>query len=114
NIEPTTVPKPFVKWAAEPVVASEAPAVLARAIHLATTPPMGPVFVSLPMDDMPVELDDAQLTDIAVVRDRSVTSAKGFPAELAEQICARVEAAKSPALIVGGDVERYGAWDAGI
>jgi benzoylformate decarboxylase len=114
NIEPTTVPRPFVKWAAEPAIACEAPAVLARAIHLATTPPMGPVFVSLPMDDMPVELDDAQLTDIAVVRDRSVTSAKGFPAELAEQICARVESAKSPALIVGGDVERYGAWDAVI
>jgi benzoylformate decarboxylase len=110
NIEPTTVPRPFVKWAAEPAIASEAPAVLARAIHLATTPPMGPVFVSLPMDDMPVELDDAQAADIAVVRERSVTHAAGFPAELAERICARVEAATSPALIVGGDVERYGAW----
>jgi benzoylformate decarboxylase len=112
NIEPTTVPRPFVKWAAEPAIASEAPAVLARAIHLATTPPMGPVFVSLPMDDMPVELDDAQAADIAVVRDRSVTHANGFSAELAEQVCARLEAAKSPALVVGGDVERYGAWDA--
>jgi len=114
NIEPTTVPKPFVKWAAEPTVASEAPAVLARAIHLATTPPMGPVFVSLPMDDMPVELDDEQATDVAVVRDRSVTHATGFPAELAEQISGRIQAAKSPALIVGGDVERYGAWEAVI
>jgi len=111
NIEPTTVPRPFVKWAAEPAIASEAPAVLARAIHLATTPPMGPVFVSLPMDDMPVELDDAQAADIAVARERSVTHATGFPAELAEQICARLEAAKSPAFIVGGDVERYGAWE---
>src|SRR5580693_299873 len=64
NHEPTTTPKPFVKWAAEPAIASEAPAVLARAIHLATTPPMGPVFVSLPMDDMPIELTDEQLADI--------------------------------------------------
>ncbi|OBH00615.1 hypothetical protein A5696_15420 [Mycobacterium sp. E2699] len=114
NIEPTIVPRPFVKWAAEPAIASEAPAVLARAIHLATTPPMGPVFVSLPMDDMPVELDDTQAADIAAVRERSVTSAAGFPTELAEQICARLESAASPALIVGGDVERYGAWDAVI
>jgi len=114
NIEPTTVPRPFVKWAAEPAIASEAPAVLARAIHLATTQPMGPVFVSLPMDDMPVELDDAQVADIAVVRERSVMHATGFPAELAERICARIEAAKSPALIVGGDVERYGAWESVI
>ncbi|MDT5049335.1 MAG: benzoylformate decarboxylase, partial [Mycobacterium sp.] len=114
NIDPTTVPKPFVKWAAEPAIASEAPAVLAHAIHLATTPPMGPVFVSLPMDDMQAELDDTQAADVAVVRDRKVTHAVGFPADLAEEICARIDAATSPALIVGGDVERYGAWDAVI
>jgi len=114
NIEPTTVPRPFVKWAAEPAIASEAPAVLARAIHLATTPPMGPVFVSLPMDDMPVELDAAQAADIRGVRDRTVTHAYGFPAELAEKVGARMDAATSPALVVGGDVERYGAWDAVI
>ena len=69
NIDATTVPKPFVKWAAEPAIASEVPAVLAHAIHLATTPPKGPVFVSLPMDDMPVELDDTHAFDIGVVRD---------------------------------------------
>jgi benzoylformate decarboxylase len=114
NHEPTTVPKPFVKWAAEPAIASEAPAVLARAIHLATTPPMGPVFVSLPMDDMPIELDDTQISDIAAVRERTVTHATGFPTELAQQIAARLDAAKSPALVVGGDVERYDAWDAVI
>jgi benzoylformate decarboxylase len=114
NVDPTTVPKPFVKWAAEPAIASEAPAVLAHAIHLATTPPMGPVFVSLPMDDMQAELDDTQAADVAVVRDRKVTHAVGFPADLAEQICARIEAATSPALIVGGDVDRYDAWDAVI
>jgi benzoylformate decarboxylase len=114
NHEPTTVPKPFIKWAAEPAIASESPAVLARAIHLATTPPMGPVFVSLPMDDMPIELDDTQLSDIAVVRDRTVTHATGFPTELANQIAARLDSAKSPALVVGGDVERYDAWDAVI
>jgi benzoylformate decarboxylase len=114
NIEPTTVPKPFVKWAAEPAIASETPAVLAHAIHLATTPPMGPVFVSLPMDDMQAELDDAQAADIAMVRERKVTRAVGFPAALAVEICGRIEAAKSPALVVGGDVERYGAWDAVI
>jgi benzoylformate decarboxylase len=48
------------------------------------------------------------------VRDRKVTHAVGFPADLAEQICARIEAATSPALIVGGDVDRYDAWDAVI
>ncbi|BBZ51012.1 benzoylformate decarboxylase [Mycobacterium heidelbergense] len=114
NIEATTVPKPFVKWAAEPAIASETPAVLAHAIHLATTPPTGPVFVSLPMDDLQAELDDTQAADIAAVSARKVTHAVGFPADLADQISARLEAAAAPALIVGGDVERYGAWDAVI
>jgi benzoylformate decarboxylase len=114
NHEPLTVAKPFVKWAAEPAIASESSAVLARAIHIATTPPMGPVFVSLPMDDMPVELDDTQCSDVAVLRERSVTHATGFPTDLAEQIAARLDSAKSPALVVGGDIERYDAWDAVI
>ena len=111
NLEATTVPKPFVKWAAEPAIASEAPAVLAHAIHLATTPPMGPVFVSLPMDDLPVELTDTQASDVAVVANRTVTRASGFPPELAQQICQRIQSAASPVLVVGGDVERYDAWD---
>ena len=58
---------------------------LAHAIHLATTPPMGPVFVSLPMDDMQAELDDNQAADIAAVRDRKVLQAVGFPADLASR-----------------------------
>src|SRR6202012_253547 len=52
--------------------------------------------------------------DIGVVRDRKVPHASGFPEQLAAQICARLNAAASPALVVGGDVERYGAWDAVI
>ena len=112
NIDATTVPKPFVKWAAEPAIASEVPAVLAHAIHLATTPPMGPVFVSLPMDDMAFDLDDTQAHDVGVLRDRTITHAAGFPPKLAARIGARLDAAASPALIVGGDVERYGAWEA--
>src|ERR1700737_3678704 len=80
NVNATTVPKPFVKWAAEPATASEVPAVLAHAIHLAQAPPMGPVFVSLPMDDMAVELEDAQVSSIKVVRERQVTHPAASPA----------------------------------
>jgi thiamine pyrophosphate-dependent acetolactate synthase large subunit-like protein len=42
NIDATTVPKPYVKWSAEPAIASEVPAVLDHAITLATAPPTGP------------------------------------------------------------------------
>ena len=112
NFDATNVPKPFVKWSAEPATASEVPAVLARAIHLANTPPRGPVFVSLPMDDMNTELTDEQAAKVDLVRDRTVTHAGGFPAELAAEIAGRIEAAHSPCLVVGADVERYGARDA--
>ncbi|MBJ8347580.1 benzoylformate decarboxylase [Antrihabitans sp. YC2-6] len=114
NFDATIVPKPFVKWSAEPAIASEVPAVLARAIHLATTPPMGPVFVSMPMDDLDVELDETQVADIAIVRDRKITHAGGFGGAIAADLAARLDAASAPALVVGGDVERYGAWDAVI
>jgi len=112
NTDPTIVPRPFVKWSAEPATASEVPAVLAHAIHIAQAPPMGPVFVSLPMDDMQVELDSSQLSDIAVVRDRKVHHGGALSNQLAKDIAARLNAARSPVLVVGGDVERSGACSA--
>jgi benzoylformate decarboxylase len=45
------------------------------------------------------------------VRDRTVIRASGFPPELASQISARLARATSPAIVVGGDVDRYDATD---
>src|SRR5262249_61082312 len=45
------VVKPYVKWAYEPVRAEDVPAAIARGYYLAMQPPMGPVFLSIPMDD---------------------------------------------------------------
>ncbi len=47
--------KPVTKWATSVVDSSSLLRVMRRAIKMATTPPMGPVFVCLPMDilDMP-------------------------------------------------------------
>ena len=59
NRDATRVPHPFVKWSYEPPRAEDVPAALARAIHHATLPPGGPAFVSIPMDDWDVEVDDA-------------------------------------------------------
>jgi benzoylformate decarboxylase len=111
NVDATLLPRPFVKWSAEPAIASEVPAVLAHAIHLAQTPPMGPVFVSLPMDDLAVELDDAKLAELRVVRARKVTAAGAFSIDWARVIARRLEAARAPAFVVGGDLERAGAWE---
>ena len=43
--------RPYVKWAYEPLRAEDVPAAIARGYYLAMQPPMGPVFISIPMDD---------------------------------------------------------------
>ena len=48
---PTEFPRPFVKWAIEPARAEDVPLALVRAFVTAMTPPMGPCFVSIPVDD---------------------------------------------------------------
>ncbi|HEX4680235.1 MAG TPA: benzoylformate decarboxylase [Gaiellaceae bacterium] len=112
NIDATLLPRPFVKWAAEPSTASEVPAVLAHAIHLAQTPPAGPVFVSLPLDDLSVELDDRQQSDLDRLRARRVDHAGAPSRATASAIAGRLDASSAPALVVGAEVERSGAWDA--
>src|SRR4051812_8188645 len=57
NDRATEVPQPYVKWSFEPPRAQDVPAALARALHLASLPPAGPAFVSIPMDDWGAEVD---------------------------------------------------------
>src|SRR5436190_8685592 len=58
NRDAIRMPHPLVKWSYEPPRAEEVPDALARAIHLASLPPRGPAFVSVPMDDWDTEVDD--------------------------------------------------------
>src|SRR5205814_3842472 len=58
NRDAVRMPHPLVKWSYEPPRAEEVPHALARAIHLASLPPRGPAFVSVPMDDWDTEVDD--------------------------------------------------------
>jgi benzoylformate decarboxylase len=51
NREPVMMPKPWVKWSYQPVRAQDVPAALVRAIAVATMPPAGPVYLSIPLDD---------------------------------------------------------------
>ncbi|MDQ4124570.1 MAG: thiamine pyrophosphate-binding protein, partial [Actinomycetota bacterium] len=58
NRDATRMPHPLVKWSYEPPHAKDVPHALARAAHLASLPPRGPVFVSIPMDDWEAEIDE--------------------------------------------------------
>src|SRR6202522_1854166 len=51
NRDETTLPRPWVKWASQPVRAKDVPGALMRAYAAALQPPAGPVYVSIPLDD---------------------------------------------------------------
>src|SRR6187431_2292914 len=48
NKDAIRMPHPLVKWSYEPARAEDVPLALAHGAHLASLPPRGPVFVSLP------------------------------------------------------------------
>src|SRR5262249_28586129 len=49
--QPAEVPRPYCEFAREPARAADVPATVQRAIQAALTPPSGPAFVSVPVDD---------------------------------------------------------------
>lgn len=99
-------PWPYVKWSVEPARAADVPAAVARAYHVATQPPFGPTFVSVPADDW--DQPAAPIT----TRPR-VAGFGPDPAALRDLVDA-VDASERPALVVGGAVDADGAVDAVI
>ncbi len=71
--EAATFPRPHVKWSHEPAHAGEVPAALARGYRIACTPPYGPVFVSVPVDDWERPFDGA-LPDVSPTTRRGVAA----------------------------------------
>jgi benzoylformate decarboxylase len=104
NLRATLLPQPYVKWSYETVRAVDAPAALLRAYAAAVQPPAGPVFLSIPMDDL-----DAPYKAIPALR-RISRSLQASPAALKETADV-LAAARSPALIIGGAVDQGGGWD---
>jgi benzoylformate decarboxylase len=111
NRDATRLPHPFVKWSYEPPRAEDVPAALARGIHHASLPPAGPAFVSLPMDDWGVEVDDG---DVARTIARSVIGRAQADPDAVKDLARRLEKASNPVMAAGPDVDASGAWDAAI
>ena len=106
NREAVELPKPYVKWSHEPTRPEDVPAAIERAYHIAMTPPRGPVFVSIPMDDWKAP---------ATYRPARTVSSRTAPDEEAlAEIAAALAAAANPMLVVGGGVDRAGGWDTAV
>lgn len=103
---PTEFPRPYVKFAIEPARPEDVPLALARAFAIALTPPMGPVFVSIPVDDWERECQMPALPALCL---RTFPDPAGIA-----QIAAMLEGAKNPALVLGTGAANSGAWHAAI
>jgi benzoylformate decarboxylase len=97
------IARPVTKWATRVVHPSSLLRVIRRAIKIASTPPMGPVFVALPMD----VLDDVT-TEAAVPTSIPVTQMAPAAAEI-EQAARLLAHAKRPLIIFGDGVAFSGA-----
>ncbi len=103
NVDATMLPRPWVKWAYEPVRAQDVPAAFMRAIATAVQPPAGPVFLSLPLDDW-----DQPCAGPAVVR-TVATRVAPDPVRLAE-FAEVIRHASDPVLIYGAAIARGNGW----
>jgi benzoylformate decarboxylase len=107
NRDETTLPRPWVKWAYQPVRAQDVPGAIMKAYALALQPPAGPVYVSIPLDDW----DQPALGEAVV---RTVSSRYSPDPERLSQFAERIQKSKNPVLLYGPEIERAGGWDAGI
>lgn len=107
NREETTLPKPWVKWAYQPVRPQDVPGAIMKAYVIALQPPAGPVFVSIPLDDW-----DKPALGEAVVR--TASSRYSPDPERLIFFAERIRKSKNPVLLYGPEIERAGGWESGI
>jgi benzoylformate decarboxylase len=96
------VVKPYVKWAYEPLRAEEVPAVIARGYFLAMEPPMGPVFISIPMDDWTHECEP--------VTAREVSAGHSPDSVALDKVVRALDSSRNAAIVVGAQIEEDRGW----
>jgi benzoylformate decarboxylase len=111
NRDAIRMPQPLVKWACEPPRAEDVPLALAHGAHLASLPPCGPVFVSIPMDDWDAEIDEADAREAIArrVSGRAVADPDGV-----RRLAKHLDEASNPVLVAGPDIDASGGWDAAV
>jgi benzoylformate decarboxylase len=97
------LPKPYVKWSAEPARAADVPAAIARAHYVAMQAPQGPTFVSIPVDDWEQECEPLAARQVS-------TRVNGDP-QLLRAAARALAGARRPVIVVGASVARDEAWE---
>src|SRR6476659_1619498 len=90
NPEETVLPQPWVKWAYQPARAQDVPAAFMRAYAIAVQPPAGPAVV------------------------RTVSHRVSPDTQRLGGFAERINRAQRPVLVYGPEIDRSGAWDAGV
>jgi benzoylformate decarboxylase len=103
NKSPVIELAPWVKWAYEPARPEDVPGAFLRAYAMAIQSPPGPVYLSLPMDDM--DKPCPHPPSHRVVHPRISAGA-----DVLSVVADALAEAKNPVLILGGAVDQCGSW----
>jgi benzoylformate decarboxylase len=95
--------EPLVKWAVEVTRLEDLPRIVRRAAKIATTPPTGPVFISLPGDILNSE------AGIELGRSTRVDTRVRPSDESMQALVARILKAQRPVIIVGDEIVKSDA-----
>src|SRR5258707_3629300 len=95
--------EPLVKWAVEVTRLEDLPRIVRRAAKIATTPPTGPVFISLPGDILNAE------AGIDLGRSPRVDTRVKPADESLQALTARILRAERPVIIVGDEIVKSDA-----
>lgn len=99
------IAQPLVKWAIECTRIQDLPRIIHRAVKIALTPPMGPVFLSLPGDVL-----DAT-ADIEIGKPTRVNTQVLPNLETLNELSKVILEAKNPAIVAGHEVASTNALD---
>jgi len=95
--------EPLVKWGVEVTRLEDLPRIVRRAAKIATTPPTGPVFISLPGDILNAE------AAIDLGRSTRVDTRVAPAAKTLEALATRLLSARRPVMIVGDEIVKSDA-----
>ncbi|MEM0126646.1 MAG: thiamine pyrophosphate-binding protein [Thermoplasmatales archaeon] len=92
------------KFSYEVKNAGEIPDILKRAKREALTPPMGPVFVSLPMNVMDEDVSSSPADDVDVIQDQGSE-------EIVNKVADIINESKNPAIVMGWEIDLFNAFN---